>query len=114
MKGYHQKKFNIETIKYDLYSTKLFSSILDRHASIRTKKVAEIKGSIIKKLSKPIINKLKTRNKFWKFTEKFLAYKKAKNTAVVSTSLPKGCILKEWKRKDFLTICQFRIHLILF
>ena len=88
--------------------TRIFQNVLHNHAPLNQKKV---RGNhpqfMIKDLSKAIMNKLKTRNRYlkWPSRENFLAVKSAKNL-IFKKATQKGFANNKafWKTiKQFLT-----------
>ena len=62
--------------------TEIFSSILDKHAPIKSKQIRGNQAPFMNKsVSKIIMQKFKVRNKYlkWSSRENFLTYKKVKN-----------------------------------
>ena len=77
------KRFFSLTLIKKIYSifTKVFRLVLDKHASLKVKKVRGNQGPLMtKELGKAIMNTFKIRNKYqrWPSREHFLALKKAK------------------------------------
>ena len=80
-----------ELLKGDMYKnnrdmfstfTETFRRVLDKHAPLKTKRVRGNQSPFMtKELSKAVMNKSKTRNKYikWLSTENFFAMKRAKN-----------------------------------
>ena len=84
--------------------TETFRRVLDKHAPLKTKRVRGNQSHFMtKELSKAVINKSKTRNKYikWPSTENFLAMKRAKSYCNYLTRTTKKSFFQRATKSNF-------------
>ena len=96
----------------DMFSTftETFRRVLHKQTPLETKRVRGNQSPFTtKELSKAVMNKSKTRNKYikWPSTENFLAMKRAKNYCNNLTKTTKNNFFKELLKVVLLTIRNF-------
>ena len=90
--------------------TETFRRVLDKHTPLKTKRVQGNQSPFMtNKLSKAVINKSKTRNKYikWPSRENFLAMKRAKNYSNNLTRTTKKNFFQSVTKSSFVNNTKF-------